>query len=349
MKWDKSEKKRGGSSKWFRCCMMPLGIAFLALALAILVGYRYLSSPLDPGNHKFKAIAIPKGASAHTIAAILTADGIVKSVRVFQVEAVLMDARSKLHPGTYQLSPGMTAAEVIAILVSGKTAYQEIVIPPGFTIRQIAQRLDADHLAPKAEFLNLALKSGRSFHGAKGFVPPDESLEGYLYPDSYRISPGTPTRMIIADMLDNFERKVVAQHPNVKAWHDPMIVASMVEREAKLPSDQPKIAAVIYNRLRIHMNLGIDATIEYVLPEHKTRLMFSDVHMRSPYNTYDRAGLTPTPICSPGAGAIEAALHPASSDYLYYFAGPDGRHIFTKSLAEHDAVIHRIRTGLQSD
>jgi len=332
---------------------MP-GCATMAALLVILglvgvIGYRFLSSPLEPGSRSFRSVIVPKGASARSIAHILTADHIVGSARAFEVAVVLADARQRLRPGTYRLSPGMTPSEIVATLVAGKTESQDIVVPPGFTLKQIADRLEAAHLASRSEFLDLAIHNGRSFHGDHGFTPPDDNLEGYLYPDTYRISPGMPARMIIGEMLNNFELHVVRRHPNVVAWREPIIVASMVEREAKVPSDQPKIASVIYNRLRTGMTLGIDATIEYALPVHKSRLTFADYGYQSPYNTYLRRGLTPTPICSPGDGAIDAALHPDVSQYLYYVAGPGGKHVFTKTLAEHDAVIRRIRSGVQPD
>lgn len=344
----KKKPKKGEGRGCLRGCLFLL-VLLLVVAGAGTLAWRYETSPIDPTSRAFVEVTIPKDASARAVAEILKADHLVRSRRVFQICAVLADANDKLQPGVYKLSPAMTPSEMIGILVSGKTLSVSVVIPPGFTLKQIADRLGAANLADAGDFLELAKSDGRSFHAAGGFVPPDDNLEGYLYPDTYEINPGTPPRMIITQMLDNFEKRVVGRHRNVKNWRTPMIVASMVEREAKVPEDQPKIAGVIYNRLKEHMTLGIDATIEYALPVHKARLMFSDYRYPSPYNTYTHTGLPPTPICSPGMGAILAALTPEKSDYLYYFAGPGGRHIFTKTLAQHDAVIAKIRSGQQMD
>ena len=170
--------------------------------------------------------------------------------------------------------------------------------------------------------------------------------EGFLFPDTYLV-PLAATPDDVAEMLtDQFAKELPADAAQrARALHvsvaQAVTVASLVEREAKIEADRPMIAGVIYNRLRQGMPLQVDATIEYALPAHKSELTLHDLRVDSPYNTYQHAGLPPTPIANPGLPSLEAALHPAKTDALYYVYCGNGHHVFAKTLAEHQANVER--------
>ena len=182
----------------------------------------------------------------------------------------------------------------------------------------------------------------------QGWTPPNNNLEGYLFPDTYDVPRGATPREIIQMILDNFHARVFVPE-SAAATQFPgglpaaVILASLVEREAEVDADRPLIAAVYLNRLKIGQRLECDATVQYALPQHKTRLFDRDLRVNSPYNTYRYAGLPPTPIANPGLPSIEAALHPAHVSYLYYVAGPGGRHVFSATFVQHQQAIARVR------
>jgi UPF0755 protein len=323
---------------------------FVLLALAVVFGsfgwltLTRLLSPFKPGSTQHILVTIPKGATSKEIAQILTDKKVVRSPAAFELAMRLAGGGGKIRADRYDLSPGMTPRQIVVAIESGAAAASNwVTIPEGFTAHQIAQRLGDKQLADPTAFLAAVRKQGDMLRFPDGFTPPDKNLEGYLYPDTYRFDVNTTVPAILNQMVGEFDQKVVRTHPKVKDWKKTIILASLIEREAEVDKDRPLIASVMFNRLKKGMPLQIDASIEYALPEHKTRLMFSDLKTPSPYNTYLHKGLPPTPICSPGLPSIEAVLHPARTDYLYYVAGPDGAHIFSKTLAEQDKVIARLR------
>lgn len=200
---------------------------------------------------------------------------------------------SRLKPGVYRISPSEAPEQIVRMLADGTTATARVTFPEGFTLRQYATRLAERHVTDEQSFMALATQGGKSFRCADGFTPPSKNLEGYLFPDTYDFDPGISNRQIIQEMLDHFDKQVVQEEPRVKDWRKPVILGSLIEREAEVEHDRPLIAAVMYNRLKIGMPLQIDATVEYALPEHKARLMYSDLKTVSPYNTYLHRGLPP--------------------------------------------------------
>ena len=229
----------------------------------------------------------------------------------------------------------------------GDVAKIKVTFPEGFTAQKIAARLK-DHgvIANEETFLTLVTQNGNTL---KASFPPPANLEGYLFPDTYSFPIGVTEKEAAQQMLSLFDR-LVAQgkagdiQQSKRSLADIVTVASLIEREAETDQDRPKIAGVIYNRLARNQRLEIDATVQYARKEHKTRLLFRDLDIESPYNTYRHSGLPPGAIACPGMPSIKAALHPESSPYLYYVAGPDGKsHIFARTFAEHSANIARVR------
>jgi UPF0755 protein len=242
--------------------------------------------------------------------------------------------------GAYRLSPSMSARRILAVLNSGDVEPSvRLTFPEGFTLHQTAERVARIPGVDAAAFERLAAADGKTFDAP---APLPSNLEGYLFPDTYDFAPDAAPRQVIQTMFDTFDAKV--RHPlgpqlaaaNKRGFGLSRIItlASLIEREAKVKSDQPLIAAVLYNRLRIGMPLQVDATVQYVVG-HKQRVLYKDLDVDSPYNTYKVTGLPPGPICSPGVDAIRAALTPAKVPYLFYTARPDGSHTFTTTLEKH--------------
>ncbi len=324
-------------------CLVAFAILIAVAVAAGVIEFQELTQPMSPGSRSRVLVDVPEGASARAIGAILAKKHVIRSKEAFLFAIKFAGARKSLKPGVYELSPGMSPADVLDNIENGRVSMDAVIFPEGWTVEQIADRLAAKGMVDRDSFLDVARHDGRTFTAPHGFVPPDDNVEGYLFPDTYRFGQKSDPRFIIAEMLANFEKRVVVPHPEVTDWHRKVIVASLVEREASLQVDRAPIAGVIENRLNRGMRLQIDATVQYALPHHKARLMYSDLKIDSPYNTYRHEGLPPTPICSPGLACLEAAIAPASSDYLFYVSGPGDKHIFTKSLAEHDAVRAHLR------
>ena len=303
------------------------------------------------GNKKAPLVdvAIPRGATVSDIAGILKDKGLIRSTHGFTLWCTLNHLNSKMVAGVYLLSPHMPPGQIAQLIALGNQDTSLVTIPEGFTARQIGARLAAHGIGTQSAFLQLASTQGLTF-ATPGFHPPGKNLEGYLFPDTYRFPYGTTDREAIAQMLDNFTHRIDLESPGLSRRPADLsrvvTMASLVEREAQVDADRPLIAGVFYHRLRINMPLDCDATIQYALPEHKARLLFKDLKVESPYNTYVHHGLPPTPIANPGLPSLNAALHPAATQALYYVAGPTGRHIFTNTLAQHDKVIASLKKTL---
>jgi UPF0755 protein len=322
-------------------CLSTFGVLIL-LALGGWIALQHELGAVSPGSSSAIQITVHKGAHVDQIGAQLTSSGLVRSQELFLIATQISGKGSILKAGTYALSPSMSAQQIIDKLASGQTDSETVAVPEGFTASQIADRLAAKKLADRLAFLKVVATEGGSYVFSDGFNPP-RNLEGYLYPVTYTVLRSSTPHDIAGTMLAAFDQNIVSKHPEVHDWRSTIILASMIEREALIDSDRPLIASVYYNRLRIDMPLQCDATVQYALPAHKTRLLFSDLRIDSPYNTYLHRGLPPGPICNPGAQSIEAALHPAQTDYLFYVAGSNGAHIFSRTLAEQDRQIALLR------
>ncbi len=287
-------------------------------------------------------IIVDRGSSFSEVARRLASAGVISNVASFRVLARLRGQEAAVRAGEYRFPAHQTQSEVLrALVTAGAQVAAWVTIPEGFTAAQIAQRLQSAGIGSSGQFL-------RTFEHRKLVVDgtPTESLEGFLFPSTYLVplgaSPDQVADLMIAqffkELPDHAQSRARALHVTVP---QAVTIASLVEREAKSEVDRPRIAEVIYNRLRLRMPLQVDATIEYALPEHKSRLSFADLRIDSPYNTYLHAGLPPTPIANPGLPSLEAALHPSKGDDLYYVYCGNGRHVFARTLAEHQANVAR--------
>ena len=279
-------------------------------------------------------VTVSSGQSSVDIGQTLTDAGVVDSVGRFRAAAEERGLAGSLKPGTYQLVTGMDIDAVLDQLAKGPSVGVPFTIPEGFTVAQIVHKIAETGQFSKAEL-------EKTLNGKRLIAPyrpkTVRSLEGMLFPDTYAIEPDDTAVSVLQDMLDQLGvvmTRYESQSPPLNlSTYQLLIVASMIEREAKVDGDRPKVATVIYNRLRAGQRLQIDATVEYAVG-HK-RLTTADLKSRSPYNTYVHVGLPPTPIAAPGEAAIRAAMQPADGDWMYYvLASERGDHAFTASYEE---------------
>lgn len=307
-----------------------------------------LEKPANADGQRVHFVVEP-GETAADIAQKLQQAGLITDADLFRMLVRYYDLANRLEAGEYELSPAMTMIEIAETLRHGRLREMTITIPEGWRLEQIAEYLEERGIASKAEFLDLASRDWPEFTFLQG-RPAGASLEGYLFPDTYRIGPSYGAREIISLMLSNFDRRVT---PELRAQaqakgmslHEVVTLAAIVEREAVIPDERPIIAAVYLNRLVAGMYLGADPTVQYAKGfDQKTGrwwgpLVVEDYQsVDSPYNTYTHLGLPPGPICNPGLDAIRAVLYPASVDYFYFVRNDvkgDGSHVFSRTFEEH--------------
>jgi UPF0755 protein len=305
-------------------------VAFTMLAIIVAVmGYGAWSAlykaSADVPAGKSVEITVPEGASGGDVATLLAEAGVVDNPLMFRWRASLLGATNKLKAGTYTLTTGSDYDHVIAVLSHGpEVVLTTVTIPEGFDIQHTAERVQEKLGIPAQEFATIAKDGVKRFEADFGFLAddPTPTLEGYLFPKTYSFKPGVNATDVITAMLQQYAREsatvdyAYAKSKNLTS-HDVLTIASIIEREAAKDTDRPKVASVIYNRLRIGMRLQADPTVSYALGG-KVELTLQDLQVDNPYNTYVHAGLPPGPICSPGLSAIEAAVHPETTKYLYY-------------------------------
>lgn len=317
--------------------------------MLILVFTGYILLPAGFGPEVY--VRVETGSGARKIGRDLVEQGVLRSADVFALWTRLLGAQGRLQAGEYKVRPGMTPPVIVWQMKKGRVASAGITIPEGFNLTQIAETLANARLVDKDEFLTLARHATSLLAGDTRFAPPTASLEGYLFPDTYRIAPGTPVAEILHIMLNRTAEKVLPLVENTPMpagfdLHKLLTLASIVEKEAQIADERPLIASVFLNRLRRGMPLQSDPTVKYVLSPAPLRLSRTDIAIDSPYNTYRFKGLPPGPIASPGMASVQAVLHPANTDYLYFVARGDGSHMFSKTYQEHLANRKLIAAGL---
>jgi UPF0755 protein len=303
-----------------------------AIALAFLVNHLFFPGKTGETVH----LVIKKGESLGSVAGRLRREGVIRSSLLLRIYAVMKGGDRVILHGHYLFEKGMRYGEVLDLLAKGPNYQVRVTVPEGLTLRQTAERLSSALGFSVGDFL---AECHSTLHPVSFLEGRDVTLEGFLFPKTYEIPPDASPGEVVEMMLKQFEREVAGlKWEKAKdlglSPYEIVIVASMVEKEAKLDAERPLVAAVIYNRLRLGMPLQIDATVQYALPEWKPRLTYQDLQVDSPYNTYRRKGLPPGPICSPGKSSLMAALEPAPVDYLYYVATGDGGHFFTSDYGE---------------
>lgn len=315
--------------------------ALLALGAAIvLVGFlALLFQPFGSSGHGRVKVTIPKGSSVSQIGSILAKDGVISSSFFFKLRVGLDGDRSKLRAGYYVLRKGMSYGSAIGLLTteSGLPPTVTVTIIPGRSRRQVQAELQTDGI--KGNYLRATVRSAHLKPEQYGAPKTTPTLEGFLFPDTYALRRPAKLSALIHDQLTRFKQEVgkvdfkFAESKNLTPY-DVVKIASLISEEALLKKDLPLAASVIYNRLRLHMELGLDSTVAYATGNYGT-LTEKDLHSRSPWNTTNHLGLPPTPIDSPDLAAMNAAAHPAHTGDLYFInkVCGDGRLLFTASYA----------------
>jgi UPF0755 protein len=310
-----------------------VGVLAVVVLGAGTVSYAFLH---NPPKGAAVSVIIPPGETTRGIAGILATDGVIGSTFEFRILSKLRGLDGKIEAGRYDMWKHMGVQAALDVLAKPPVEKGvAITVPPGFTLDQISDRVAAHTKITKAAFLaaatNATLPSVLGASRAK-------TLEGVLFPETYVVGDTESAPELVGRMEAEFDKRTAsldwAQATKLgMTRYQIVIVASLIEREAKVPGDRAKVAAVIYNRLRKHMRLQIDATAIYGIP-HKVPTL-ADLRRPSPYNTYLIDGLPPTPIASPGLAVLDAALHPAPIDALYYVVcEPSGQSCFTNSATE---------------
>jgi UPF0755 protein len=320
-----------------------LGALTVAVLAAAAVGWLFYAV-YDDRSHPSSSsqVVIARGSSFDEIARQLAGAGVISNVSTFRILARLRRQDVAVRAGEYRFIPHLTQSEVLHDLVSGGAQVAAwVTIPEGFTAAQIAGRLQEAGVGASREYMRDFMHQTLAIDGTR-----TKSLEGFLFPSTYLVPLGAAPQQVAGQLIAEFFKELPANAAaRARALHvsvpEVVTVASLVEREAKREEDRPKIAGVIYNRLRLRMPLQVDATVEYALPEHKSVLSFADLKINSPYNSYVHAGLPPTPIANPGRASLEAAFNPAKGNDLYYVYCGNGRHVFADTLAEHQANVAR--------
>ncbi|MFO0707289.1 MAG: endolytic transglycosylase MltG [Nitrospira sp.] len=319
----------------------------LAAVLAGLAGYRMMKWAEAPvaseAEHlPSKVVVIPEGSTFQHVAGLLERERLIKSRSAFVLLGKAHEADRKIRPGEYELNPSMAPADILTKLMAGRVVLHSVTIPEGYTMVQIADVLAQQQLTDRDEFLRLT--KDKAFIKSLGITA--DTLEGYLYPDTYRFPKPTSAKDVIRTMVEQlnqvFTPEWQARAKDIHlTMHQVLTLASVIEKETGAGAERPQISSVFHNRLQKKIPLQSDPTVIYGLPNFDGNLHKKDLSNPSPYNTYRWAGLPPGPIASPGAESIKATLYPVVSSYLYFVSKNDGTHQFSATLVDHNKAVEK--------
>ena len=340
-----------------RRVLAAIGMLLVLVLLVAGAGFFWYQGQVDPSGSPGEPVnvTIPLGSSTQRIASILDEKEVIGSARVFRLYTRL-NGGGPFQAGEYTFRQNSAFSDIIAVLEKGpEITFERLTIPEGLTLPQIAERVGKMPGRSGDRFLQLA-KSGTI---TSPLLPQGATnLEGLLLPETYNLEPKDDEEAILRRMVDSFATTArdlgidQAQSKVGISSYQAIVVASLIERETRFDEERPRVASVIYNRLKRGQLLQVDATVIYALGrtgERNIRVLFKDLEVDSPYNTYRVKGLPPTPIAAPGRASIEAALNPDSTPFLFYVVTEtDGRHSFATTSAEHTANIRKAeRNGVR--
>lgn len=294
----------------------------------IFYGYTSIYQPLSEEND-LKIFNIERGSSIKEIARELENEGLIKSSSFF-IAYCLLTNNKNIQAGEYLLSPQMNIPQITEIIVGGKVNEEKITIIEGWDLNDIAQYLEEKGISTKEEFFSIA-----------GRPRSKDSLEGYIFPDTYNITSRDTAETIVQKALLNFEKKINTElreeiERQGKTIEEIVIMASIIEKEVKSLEDKKNVSDILWKRINANMPLQTCATVLYALGEKKSSVSTADTQIDSPYNTYKYRGLPIGPIANPGMNSILAAIYPTKNNYWYYLSSPDGKTHFSTTLDEHN-------------
>lgn len=321
--------------------LLSLGLVGLACATGAYLWVDRALSPVEEAGPGARVVSfeVERGEPFGRVAASLEAEGLIRDARVTRWFARAEKIASQVKVGEYELSTGQSTPEILDTLVKGRVRTHEVVIPEGQRASEIADRLAAAGLADRDAFLAVVHDSSMP----ERLDVEGTSLEGYLFPDTYRFARGLAPEQIAEAMVDEFHRvyaSLSVDDDTALSMKEIVTLASIVEKETGAEEERPLIAAVFLNRMKRGMRLETDPTVIYGIENFDGNLR--RVHLQdgtNPYNTYRIRGLPPGPIASPGREALRAVLEPADTPYLYFVSRNDGTHVFSKTYAEHKARV----------
>lgn len=327
-----------------------VGIVLALLVVAALVaGYFFIFAQDDPdllADGETIELTIPEGAGARDIGTLLEENRVIASSRDFVNRVNEMGADSSLLPGDYTFTGGMSSDDIVVMLQAGPVV-NTFTVPEGYTARQVADKVqEAYEGSITAEDFLACVNNAEQYVNDFSFTEGayQNSLEGFLFPKTYKIEKDATADSVVRQMLSQYQSEtsgIDMSYADGKGLssYQVLILASLIEREAVLDEERPKVSSVIYNRLADDMRLQIDATIAYA--KGSADVTGDDLSIDSPYNTYEHDGLPPGPICSPGTASLIAAAQPEETNFYYYVVtgAEDGAHYFAETYEEHQANI----------
>jgi len=321
-----------------------LGVVSLAIILFFCTAI-YLGTPPQVEGRK-KTITIRRGMTFREVVHLLGDEGIIKGSRWFILWGRLSGAFPKIKAGEYELSSDMTPLQVLDTLTKGKVKQYMASIPEGYTVSQIAEILESKGITNGEAFLEKCF----SPQYISSLEIKADSLEGYLFPDSYLFSKDLGPENVIEAMVRRFRRIYTPQYSERAkelgfSDHEILTLASMIEKESGIPSERLLVSSVYHNRLKRKMRLYSCPTVIYGIENFDGNLTKRDLERYTPYNTYLIRGLPPGPICNPSKEAIAAALYPATTEYLYFVSKNDGSNHFSSTLKEHNIAVWKYQKG----
>ncbi|WMJ82130.1 endolytic transglycosylase MltG [Clostridium sp. MB40-C1] len=310
-------------------------IIVVALVLLILIKVKNdINHPFITKNNKVEFV-VNKGESLFYVIDKLNKDGLMKNKQLMKIYIKNNKLNTTIKSGEYVIPSDISIKEFVDTLNKGMKI--SVTIPEGYDVERIGDLLEKKGLVSKKDFLK-SCKEYKLPENIKANIKAKYPLEGYLFPDTYEFDKSFSSNKIISAMLNRFEEvlKEVEKEENKEITNlkDIVIIASIVEKEARIDEDRAEIASVVFNRLKRKMMLQIDATVLYALGEHKDRLYLKDLKVNSPYNTYKIKGLPVGPICSPGKPSIKAALNPKNTENIYYVLQDNEKHYFTNNYKD---------------
>lgn len=314
----------------------------LGVLIFFIIGLGYFFYGLQPTlvSEKPVEFKISKGESFRSISARLSQMSLIRSIAVFKLYSFLTGNAQRFQPGVYELKFDMSVPEIIKVLTSGGKNEVQVTIREGSTLKDIDKILSDAGVVKKGTLISI---NPSDLSNDYPFLEGVTSLEGFLFPDTYRFEIDSSSEFVVRRMLDNFIEKGWPKIKDRKDWYSVLILSSFLEREVPKFDDRRIVAGILLKRIKMGMPLQVDATLSYAkckgqfLGCDSIRVLKEDLDIASPYNTYARLGWTPTPISNPGEEAIEAALNPKSTSYWYYLSAKETKEtIFSRTLDEHN-------------
>lgn len=314
------------------------------VALATVEAWRALG-PADALRGGPRTVEIPPHQGLLPVTRLLAGEGVIRSRAAFIALAILRGSARSLKAGEYEIPQGASLLATLQLFEQGRVKPHLIVLPEGFSVRDLARQLEAEGLARGRDVLELAVTPQLAQH----LGLETEGLEGYLFPDTYRLTKGMRGEEILVRMVQRFREKVATPAILARArarglsLHEVVTLASIIEKEAVLDHERRVIAGVFWNRLRRNMPLQADPTVAYAVGKDGRAPTRTDLQVDHPFNTYRYRGLPPGPIANPGLASVEAALAPADVPYLFFVSIDDRQHYFSTTLEEHNRAVARYR------